>query len=125
MDYGLQKWISLRNKFPLLDLIFKTIQDYKSIPHKGIIADTSVRHMARRISNQDENDQNKMINNYLEEVKKNLLLNITHYAKSDSSIHSEISDDTHEAQSYESERPISEDTLKKAEDFLSKLKDKI
>ncbi|KAG5579888.1 hypothetical protein H5410_050515 [Solanum commersonii] len=85
-----------------LDLIFKTIQDYKSISHKGIIADTSVRHMARRISNQDEDDQNKMINNYLEEVKKNLLLNITHYEKSNSFMRSETSDDTHKAQSYES-----------------------
>ncbi|KAG5579890.1 hypothetical protein H5410_050517 [Solanum commersonii] len=53
----------------LLDLISKTIQDYKSIPHKGIIADTSMRHMARRISNQDEDDQNKMINNYLEKIE--------------------------------------------------------
>ncbi|KAG5599618.1 hypothetical protein H5410_030988 [Solanum commersonii] len=86
----------------LLDLISKTNQDYKSIPHKGIIADTSVRHMARKISNQEEDDQNEMMNNYLEEVKKNLLLNITHYAKSDSSIRSETSNDTHEAQPYES-----------------------
>ncbi|KAG5590574.1 hypothetical protein H5410_041088 [Solanum commersonii] len=60
-----------------------------------------------------------MINNYLEEVKKNLLLNITHYAKSDSSMRSETSDDTHEGQSYVLEGPVSEDTLKKAEDFLS------
>ncbi|KAG5599622.1 hypothetical protein H5410_030992 [Solanum commersonii] len=81
----------------LLDLISKTIQDYKSISHKGIIADTSVRHMVRRISDQDEDDQNKMINNYLEEVKKSLLLNIMHYAKSDSSMRSETNDDTHEA----------------------------
>jgi len=108
----------------LLDLISKTIQDYKSIPHKGIIADTSVKHMARKISNQD-GEQNEMINNYLKEVRKNLLLNITHYAKSDSSMRSETSDDTHEAQPYESEEPVSEDTLKKAEDFLSKLKNKI
>ncbi|KAG5632514.1 hypothetical protein H5410_004231 [Solanum commersonii] len=74
----------------LLDLISKTIQDYKSIPHKEIIDETSVKHMARRISNQD-GDQNEVINNYLEEVKKNLLLNITHYAKSDLSICSETS----------------------------------
>ncbi|KAG5580721.1 hypothetical protein H5410_051348 [Solanum commersonii] len=102
----------------LLDLISKTIQDYKSIPHKGIIADTSVRHMARKISNQDRDDQNEMINNYLKELKRNLLLNITHYTRSDSSMRSETSDDTHEAQSYESEWPVSEDTIKKAEDFL-------
>jgi len=101
------------------------MEDYKTVPHKGISANTSVRHMARRISNQDEDDQNKMIDNYLEEVKRNLLLNITHYAKSDSSMRSKASDDTHEAQSYEPERTVSEDTPKKAADFLSKLKDKI
>ncbi|KAG5577377.1 hypothetical protein H5410_057511 [Solanum commersonii] len=61
--------------------------------------------MARRISNQD-GDQNEKINNYLEEVKKNLLLNITHYAKLDSSMRSETSDDTQEAQPCESEKTI-------------------
>ncbi|KAG5570679.1 hypothetical protein H5410_060445 [Solanum commersonii] len=109
----------------LLDLISNTIQDYKSIPHKGIIAYTLARHMARKLSNQDGDDQNEMINNYLEEVKRNLLLNITHYAKSDSFMCTETSEDTHEAQPYESEGPVSEDTLKKAEDLLSKLKNKV
>ncbi|KAG5596409.1 hypothetical protein H5410_037641 [Solanum commersonii] len=35
----------------LLDLITKTIHDYKSIPNKGIMTDdsTSVKHMARKI----------------------------------------------------------------------------
>uniref|UniRef100_M1DBB6 Uncharacterized protein n=1 Tax=Solanum tuberosum TaxID=4113 RepID=M1DBB6_SOLTU len=109
----------------LLDLITKTIQDYKLIPDKGIMTDASslAIHMARRISNQDEEEQNDMINKYLEEVKKNLLLKINHYAKSDSSMRSETSEDMHEAQQFEKER--SEDTLKKAEDFLAKLKDKI
>ncbi|KAG5570681.1 hypothetical protein H5410_060447, partial [Solanum commersonii] len=37
---------------------------------------------------------------------------------------SETSEDTHEAQPYESEGPVSEDTVKKAENFLSKLKNK-
>ncbi|KAG5574881.1 hypothetical protein H5410_055015 [Solanum commersonii] len=70
----------------LLDLITKTIQDYKSIPNKGIMTDdsTSVKHMARKISNHDEGEQNEMIMNYLEEVKKKILLNISHYAKIDS-----------------------------------------
>lgn len=109
----------------LLDLITKTIQDYKSTPNKGITTDasTSVIHMARRISNQDEEEQDDMINKYLEEVKRNLLLKITHYTKSDSSMRSETSEDMHEAQPFEEER--SEDTLKKAEDFLAKLKDKM
>ncbi|KAG5599617.1 hypothetical protein H5410_030987 [Solanum commersonii] len=100
----------------------KTIRDYKSIPHKGIIGDTLVRHMTRKFSNQEEDDQNEMINNYLERVKKNLLHNIEKNAKSDSSMSSETSDDTYEAQPYESEGHVSEDTLKKAEDFLLKLK---
>ncbi|KAG5579668.1 hypothetical protein H5410_050295 [Solanum commersonii] len=84
---------------------------------------TSVKHMARKISNHNEGKQNEMIMNYLEEVKKKILLNISHYAKSDSSMRSETSEDMHEAQPYEEESPV--DALKKAEDFLAKLKDKI
>ncbi|KAG5592674.1 hypothetical protein H5410_043188 [Solanum commersonii] len=57
-----------------------------------------------------------MINNYLKE-------------KSDTSINSETSDDVtiediQEAQSYESNKLISEDTLQKANDFLRELKKK-
>ncbi|KAG5571138.1 hypothetical protein H5410_060904 [Solanum commersonii] len=87
----------------LLDLIIKTIKDYKSIPNKGIIVDdsTSVKHMARKISNHDEEEQDEIIMKYLEEVKKKILLNLTHYAKLDSSMHSETSEDMHEAQPYE------------------------
>ncbi|KAG5619591.1 hypothetical protein H5410_004809 [Solanum commersonii] len=59
--------------------------------------------MARKISNQDEEEQDEMSNKYLEEVKKNLLLKITHYAKSDSSMRSETSEDMHEAQPLEEE----------------------
>ncbi|KAG5590571.1 hypothetical protein H5410_041085 [Solanum commersonii] len=47
------------------------------------------------------------------------------YAKSDSSMRSETSDDTHEAQPYVSKAPVSKDTLKKEKNFLSKFKDKI
>ncbi|KAG5580029.1 hypothetical protein H5410_050656 [Solanum commersonii] len=65
----------------------------------------------------------EMIMRYLEEVKKKILLNISHYAKSDSSMRSETSEDMHEAQQYEEESPV--DALKKAEDFLAKLKDKV
>ncbi|KAG5574206.1 hypothetical protein H5410_054340 [Solanum commersonii] len=68
-------------------------------------------------------EQNEMIMRYLEEVKKKILLNISHYAKSDSSMRSETSEDMHEAQQYEEESPV--DALKKAEDFLAKLKDKV
>ncbi|KAG5577446.1 hypothetical protein H5410_057580 [Solanum commersonii] len=45
--------------------------------------------MARKISNHDEGEQNEMIMRYLEEVKKKILLNISHYAKIDSSMRSE------------------------------------
>ncbi|KAG5585594.1 hypothetical protein H5410_046028 [Solanum commersonii] len=109
----------------LLDLITKIIKDYKSIPNKEIMTDdsTSVNHMARKVSNHDETEQDDMIMKYLEEVKKKILLNLTYYAKSDSSMHSETSEDMHEAQPYEEERPA--DALKKAEDFLAKIKDKI
>ncbi|KAG5616233.1 hypothetical protein H5410_016057 [Solanum commersonii] len=56
----------------LLDQIAATIKEYNRIPNKGIVTDdsTSVKHMARRISNHDEEEQNKMILDYLEAVKK-------------------------------------------------------
>ncbi|KAG5616161.1 hypothetical protein H5410_015985 [Solanum commersonii] len=93
----------------LLDLITKIIHDYKSIPNKGIMTDdsTSVKHMARKISNHDEGEQNES----------------DYEVKSDSSMRSETSEDMHEAQPYEEESPV--DALKKVEDFLAKLKDKI
>ncbi|KAG5605487.1 hypothetical protein H5410_026979 [Solanum commersonii] len=62
----------------LLDLITQKIQDYGTTPHKGVIADNSVKHIARRISIQVGNKE-EMINEYLDEVRRNLLLNITHY----------------------------------------------
>ncbi|KAG5584782.1 hypothetical protein H5410_045216 [Solanum commersonii] len=61
-------------------------KDYGTIPHKGIVADNS------EISIQDGNKE-EMIKEYLEEVRKNLLLNITHYENSDTSMRSETSDD--------------------------------
>lgn len=67
-----------------------------------------------------------MINNYLEEVKTSLLLNLTQIEKSDTSMRSAMSDDTtddiQEAQPVEN--TMSEDTLRKAEDFLKELKEK-
>ncbi|KAG5572751.1 hypothetical protein H5410_062517 [Solanum commersonii] len=83
----------------LLDQIAATIKEYNRIPNKGIVTDdsTSVKHMARRISNHDEEEQNQLILDYLEEVKKTLLSNLNHYAKSDSSMHSVASEDMHEA----------------------------
>ncbi|KAG5620261.1 hypothetical protein H5410_005479 [Solanum commersonii] len=134
MTYYNNFWDKLMKKDPqtkfiygqeLLDLITKTIKDYKSIPNKRIMTDdsTSVKHMARKISNHDEEEKDEMIMKYLEEVKKKILLNLTHYTKSYSSMRSETSEDIHEAQPYEEERPV--DTLKKADGFLAKMKDKI
>ncbi|KAG5616237.1 hypothetical protein H5410_016061 [Solanum commersonii] len=109
----------------LLDQIASTIKEYNRIPNKGIVTDnsTSVKHMDRRISNHDEVEQNEMILHYLEEVKKTLLSNLNHYAKSDSSMRSEASEDMHEAQQIEEKEPV--DALKKAEAHLAKLKDKL
>ncbi|KAG5591006.1 hypothetical protein H5410_041520 [Solanum commersonii] len=95
----------------LLDLIEKRVQEYCITPQKGVIQDSS------------------MINNYLEEVRRNLLLNITQYEKSNTSMRSETSDnvapeDIPEAQPCESNKLISEDTLQKVEDFLRELKKK-
>jgi len=85
-----------------------------------------MRHIAWKISIQD-GDKEEMINNYLDEVRKNLLLNITQYEKSNTSMRSETSDDIstediQEAQPCESNKLISEDTLQKVEEFLRELK---
>ncbi|KAG5598935.1 hypothetical protein H5410_030305 [Solanum commersonii] len=64
-----------------------------------------------------------MILDYLEEVKKIFLSNLNHYAKSDSSMRSEATEDMYETQQIEEEKPV--DTLKKAEALLAKLKDKV
>jgi len=111
----------------LLDSISQRIQDYGTIPHKGIIADNSVKHIARRISIQDGNKE-EMIKEYLDEIRRNLLLNITHYEKSDTSMRSEtsddIADDAQEAQPCESAKPVTEDMLSKVEGLLRELKKK-
>ncbi|KAG5631392.1 hypothetical protein H5410_003109 [Solanum commersonii] len=99
----------------LLDLITKRIQEYGITTKKGVIADNSVRHISRKIFVQD-GDKEAMINNYLEKARE----------KSDTFMRSETSedatDDIQEAQSI-IEVTTSEDTLRKAEDFLQKLKE--
>jgi len=107
----------------LLDLIKQRIQEYCLVPQKGIIQDSSVRHIARKISIQDGNKE-EMINNYLDEVRKNILLNITQYEKSDTSMRSETSDDVADIQEAQLCEPTIEDVLEKAEDLLRKLKGK-
>ncbi|KAG5571252.1 hypothetical protein H5410_061018 [Solanum commersonii] len=76
----------------LLDTNSKQINEYNQIPQKGIIDDNSVRNIARRFSFQ-EGDKEKMIQDYLEEVRKNLLQTITQIDKSDTSMRSETSND--------------------------------
>jgi len=107
----------------LLDLIKQRIQEYCLVPQKGIIQDSSVRHIARKISIQDVNKE-EMINNYLDEERKNILLNITQYEKSDTSMRSETSDDVADIQEAQLCEPTTEDVLEKAEDLLRKLKGK-
>ncbi|KAG5590677.1 hypothetical protein H5410_041191 [Solanum commersonii] len=72
----------------LLDSISEKIKEYTQIPQKGIVNNTSVRHIARRISFQ-EGDKEKIILDYLEEVRKNLLQTITQIDKSDTLMRSE------------------------------------
>ncbi|KAG5630952.1 hypothetical protein H5410_002669 [Solanum commersonii] len=83
----IQKWTSETKSLygqELLDLIKQRIHEYCLVPQKGI-HDSSVLHIARKISIQDGNKE-EMINNYLDELRKNILLNITQYEKSDTSM---------------------------------------
>nr|XP_016432715.1 PREDICTED: uncharacterized protein LOC107759331 [Nicotiana tabacum] len=108
----------------LLDSIKIKIQEYSSKPQKEVINDSSVRHIARRISFQ-EGDRAEMINNYLEEVKRNLLHSINQYEKSDTSMQSETSNDdiAEDSQPFESEKILSDDDLHNAEEFIRKMKE--
>ncbi|KAG5605483.1 hypothetical protein H5410_026975 [Solanum commersonii] len=85
----LQEYLSQKQSDTFASIAKEEIDDSKSFekeygisPQKGIVADNSVRYIARKISVQD-GDKEAMINNYLEEVKRSLLLNITQYEKSD------------------------------------------
>ncbi|KAG5620268.1 hypothetical protein H5410_005486 [Solanum commersonii] len=102
----------------LLDSITQKIQDYSTNPHKSGLVDSSVKHIASRISIQDGNKE-EMINEYVNEVNKNLLVNINHYEKSDYSMRSETSDDVQEDTAQ-----LRGDTLQRTKDFLFGLKEK-
>ncbi|KAG5631024.1 hypothetical protein H5410_002741 [Solanum commersonii] len=87
-------------------------------PHKSGLVDNSVKHIVRRISIQDGNKE-EMINEYLNEFRKNLLINITHYEKSDCSMRSETSNDV------QGDTPQHcGDTLQQIDNFLFGLKGK-
>ncbi|KAG5569309.1 hypothetical protein H5410_059075 [Solanum commersonii] len=103
----------------LLDFMTQKIRDYSTETHKIVVTDPSIKHIARRIFIQDGNTDD-MINNHLEEVRRNILLNITHYAKSDTSMRSETSED---AQEYKNTQPCG-DSLQQTKDFLFNLKGK-
>ncbi|KAG5599201.1 hypothetical protein H5410_030571 [Solanum commersonii] len=107
----------------LLDTISERITEYNEIPQKGIIDDNSVRHIARRISFQ-EGAKESMINDYLEEVKRNLLQTITQIDKSDTSMRSETSNDdiAGESQQVETNNILSATELQDAEEFLQQMK---
>ncbi|KAG5629171.1 hypothetical protein H5410_000888 [Solanum commersonii] len=92
----------------LLNLITKTIHDYKSIPNKGIMTDdsTSVKHMARKISNHDEEEQNEMIMKYLKEIKKKIILNVNE-GKSRASIEDSTSKEGTSSSLAKARKPIS------------------
>ncbi|XP_075103464.1 uncharacterized protein LOC142178045 [Nicotiana tabacum] len=108
----------------LLDSIEIKIQEYSSKPQKEVIDDSSVRHIARRISFQ-EGDKAEMINNYLEEVKRNLLHSINQIEKSDTSMQSETSNDdiAEDSQPLESERILYDKDFQNAEEFILKMKE--
>jgi len=107
-----------------LDSIKTKIQEYSSVSQKEKVDDSSVRHIARKISFQ-EGDKEEMINDYLEEVKRNLLRSINQYEKSDTSMQSETSNDdiADDSQPIESEKILSDEALQDAEEFLRKMKE--
>lgn len=93
-------WDKLNRKDPtsgklhgqeLLDQINSTIKIYQEIPQKDISAEGSVKHIARRISIQEGNKE-ESINKYLAEIKRNLLIDIAEFDKSDTSMRSGQSD---------------------------------
>ena len=75
----------------LLDQITNTIKTYQNSPQKGISKGSSIKNVARRISIQDGNKE-EMVNNYLAEIKKNLLTNIAEFDKLDTLMSSGKSD---------------------------------
>lgn len=105
----------------LLDSIHEKIKEYTTLPHKKLINEGSVKHIARRILVQDV-DKTEMINEYLEEVKRNLLNTLTQFEKSDSSMKSATSNDDifADSQSVQSDKILSDDVIEQVEDFLGK-----
>lgn len=67
-----------------------------------------------------------MINQYLEEVKRNLLQTIVQYEKSDTSMQSETSNDNipEDSQPNESEKILSDEGIESAEEFMRRMKEK-
>lgn len=64
-----------------------------------------------------------MINDYLEEVKKNLMESISDFDKSDTSMKSGHSGNATDAQSMNQDADLTERQLNKVEDFLASIKD--
>ncbi|KAG5619529.1 hypothetical protein H5410_004747 [Solanum commersonii] len=107
----------------LLDIISERIKEYNKIPQRGIVDDNSVRHIYRRISFQD-GDKKSMINDYLEEVKRNLLQTITQIDKSNTSMRSETSNDdiAKESQQAETDNILSYNQTRRCRRILQQMK---
>ena len=104
-----------------MDQITNTIKAYHNSPQKGISTGSSIKHIAQRISIQDGNKK-EMINDYLQDIKKNLLQNISEFDKSDTSMRSGQSD-TADAQSVDQDIELTESHVQKVEDFLASVKE--
>ncbi|KAG5619534.1 hypothetical protein H5410_004752 [Solanum commersonii] len=103
----------------LLDIISKRIKEYNKIPQRMIVDDNSMRHIARMISFQD-GDNESMINDYLEEVRRNL----RQINKLDTSMQSETSnnDIVEESQQAKTDNILFTTEIQDAEEYLQQMK---
>ena len=92
------------------------------MPQKKLSAENSIKHIAKRISIQ-EGEKDEMINEYLEDVKRNLLQNLSEFDKSNTSMKSGTNNDIADAQSDDQEIRLTENELDKVHEFLQSIKD--
>ena len=103
----------------LLDQIRKTIDEYKRRPQKIISTEHSIKQIARRISIQDEREKQGLIDAYLEEIKQNLLSELTN---SDVSMKSDTSADYADSQPEEPDFIMSATQLEMVQAFVDSTK---
>jgi len=106
----------------LLDSIKTQIHLYVTAPQKRIVEESTVKHIARRISIQD-GDKMDLINQYLEGLKRNLLQSLDQCEKSDTSMRSETSGDdlVEDTQPIQPEMILSDREIDKVEEFLQQM----